>query len=287
MPGAPTISAALAAAQQPLGRIEARVLLREVLKQTDAYLLAHGDDALTATQSQQYAALVARRVAGEPVAYITGRREFHGREFVVNPSVLIPRSETELLVELALQRLPAGALSRVLDLGAGSGCIGVTIAAERPQAQVTLVDVSDAALEIARANAAQWAPVNTTLLHSDWYSAVAAECYDLIVTNPPYVAEGDAHLQQGDLRFEPRTALAAGVNGLSDLRRIIAEAPQHLRAGGWLLLEHGFDQAAACAQLLAAAELQDIFNAPDLAGIPRVSGGRWLQDFPKRALCHD
>lgn len=274
MPGAPTISAALAAAQQATDRIEARVLLREVLKQNDAYLLAHGDDTLTAEQAQQYVALVVRRVAGEPIAYITGRREFHGREFVVNPAVLIPRPETELLVELALQRLPAGAPQRVLDLGAGSGCIGITIAAERPQAQVTLVDASEAALQVARANAVQWATGNTTLLHSDWYSVIAAERYDLIVANPPYVADGDAHLQQGDLRFEPRSALASGVDGLSDLQQIIARAPQHLRAGGWLLLEHGFDQAVACAWLLEAAGFQDVFNAPDLAGLPRVSGGR-------------
>ena len=277
MPVAPTIREALEAAQQATDRIEARVLLREVLNQSDAWLLAHGDDPLTAAQAQQYVALVVRRVAGEPIAYITGRREFHGREFVVSPAVLIPRPETELLVELALQHLPAGASSRVLDLGAGSGCIGVTIAAERSKAQVTLVDASEAALEIARANAVQWAPGNTTLLHSDWYSAVAGECYDLIVANPPYVAEGDAHLQQGDLRFEPRSALASGADGLSDLQRIIARAPQHLRAGGWLLLEHGFDQALACAWLLEAAGFQDVFNAPDLASVPRVSGGR-LQD---------
>lgn len=274
MPGAPTIREALDAAQQVTDRIEARVLLREVLKQNDAYLLAHGDDTLSAEQAQQYVALVVRRVAGEPVAYITGRREFFGREFAVNPSVLIPRPETELLVELALQRLPAGAPGRVLDLGTGSACIGITIAAERPQAQITLVDASEDALEIARANAAQWAPSNTRVLHSDWYSAVTAERYDLIVANPPYVADGDAHLQQGDLRFEPRSALASGVDGLNDLQRIIARAPQHLRAGGWLLLEHGFDQAVACAWLLEAAGFQEVFNAPDLAGLPRVSGGR-------------
>lgn len=277
MPGAPTIREALDAAQQATSRIEARVLLREVLHQSDVHFLAHDDELLTAEQAQQYVGLIVRRVAGEPIAYITGRREFHGREFKVTPSVLIPRPETELLVELALLRLPAGTPARVLDLGAGSGCIGVTIAAERPLVQVTLVDASEAALEIARANAEQWAPANTTLLHSDWYSAVGEERYDLIVANPPYIPDGDAHLQQGDLRFEPHTALVAGVDGLNDLQRIIAQAPQHLLAGGWLLLEHGFDQAVACAWLLEAAGFQDHFNAPDLAGIPRVSGGR-LQD---------
>ena len=274
MPGAPTIREALDAAQQATSRMEARVLLREVLNQSDAWLLAHDDELLTADQAQQYVALVVRRVAGEPIAYITGRREFYGREFKVTPVVLIPRPETELLVELALQRLPGGAPAHVLDLGAGSGCIGITIAAERPQAQVTLVDASKDALEIAQVNARQWAPANTTLLHSDWYSAIGEERYDLIVANPPYVADGDAHLQQGDLRFEPHSALAAGVDGLSDLQRIIARAPQHLRAGGWLLLEHGFDQVVACAWLLEAAGFEDVFNAPDLAGMPRVSGGR-------------
>lgn len=274
MPGAPTIREALDAAQQATSRTEARVLLRQVLQQSDAWLLAHDDELMTTDQAQQYVALVVRRVAGEPIAYITGRREFYGREFQVTPAVLIPRPETELLVELALQRLPAGASARVLDLGTGSGCIGITLAAERPQAQVTLVDVSKDALEIAQTNAGRWAPVNTRLLHSDWYSAIADEPYGLIVANPPYIAEGDAHLQQGDLRFEPHTALAAGVDGLNDLQRIIARAPQHLRTEGWLLLEHGHDQAVACAWLLEAAGFQDVFNAPDLAGVPRVSGGR-------------
>ena len=274
MSAAMTIASALAAAQAAIGRIEARVLLREVLQQNDAWLLARGDVALTATQLQQLTAQVARRVAGVPIAYITGRREFYGRDFSVTPAVLIPRPETELLVELALQQVPDAASCRVLDLGAGSGCIGITIAAERPQAQVILIDGSAAALEIVRVNAAQWAPANTTILHSDWYAAIGAERYDLIVSNPPYVADGDAHLQQGDLRYEPSSALTAGSDGLRDLRAIIAQAPQYLRAGGWLLLEHGFDQAEDCAQLLAAAGLQEIFNAPDLAGIPRVSGGR-------------
>lgn len=273
MPGAPTIREALDAARQATDRIEARVLLREVLNQSDAYMLAHDGDLLTPEQARQYVALVVRRVAGEPIAYITGRREFRGREFRVAPAVLIPRPETELLVDLALQRLPADVPCSVLDLGTGSGCIGITIAAERPRAGVTLIDVSEAALEIARANAAQWAPGNTRLLCSDWFDRVSENRFDLIVANPPYVAEEDEHLAQGDLRFEPRTALAAGSDGMLDLSRIIARAPQHLQAGGWLLLEHGYDQAAACGQLLAAAGFVDVFNAQDLAGVPRVSGG--------------
>lgn len=279
-----TIAASLASAHSAIGRIEARVLLRDMLQRDDAYVLAHGNEELSAAHAQQYAALVTRRIAGEPIAYITGHREFYGRDFAVTPAVLIPRHETELLIEMTLQRMSASTTYRVLDLGAGSGCIGVTIAAERLQSQVSLVDVSDTALEIARANAAHWAPANTTLLRSDWYSAIAAERYDLIIANPPYVADGDAHLRQGDLRFEPQSALAAGADGLDDIRRIVAGAPAHLTPGGWLLFEHGHDQAAACAQLLAKAEFQEILIAPDLAGMPRVSGGRWPLDFPKRML---
>ncbi len=277
-----TIAAALAEAQQVIGRFEARVLLRHVLRCDEAWLIAHGDDDLTAAPFAVFGALIARRAAGEPVAYLTGHRELYGREFVVTPAVLIPRPETELLVELALQRLPVGAPCRVLDLGAGSGCIGVTLATERPQAQVTLVDTSEAALEIARANAARWAPANATVLRSDWYTAIAAEHYDLIVSNPPYVADGDPHLAQGDLRFEPQSALVGGADGLDDIRRIVSGAPAHLVPGGWLLFEHGHDQAAACAQMLAAAGFQDITTAPDLAGIPRVSGGRWMRGFHAR-----
>ncbi|MBX3665316.1 MAG: peptide chain release factor N(5)-glutamine methyltransferase [Burkholderiales bacterium] len=274
MPAAPTIREALDAARQATDRIEARMLLREVLQQPDAYLLAHDDAPLTAAQARQYVGLVARRASGEPVAYITGRREFHGREFRVTPAVLIPRPETELLVELALRRLPAGAAQRVLDLGAGSGCIGVTIAAERPQARVTLVDASAEALAVARANAARWAPANTALRHGDWYSPVAGECYDLIVANPPYVADGDAHLAQGDLRFEPRAALVSGADGLDAIRHIVSAAQRHLLPGGWLLLEHGYDQAGACAELLRTAGFTGLLAECDLAGIVRVSGGR-------------
>lgn len=268
-----TIAAALAEAQQAIGRLEARVLLRHVLRCDEAFLIAHGDDELTVAQSADFGRLIARRAAGEPVAYLTGSREFYGREFAVTPAVLIPRPDTELLIELALQRLPANG-GQVLDLGTGSGCIGVTIAAERPQARVTLVDASADALDIARLNAHRHAAANTNLMLSDWYAALADEQYDLIVSNPPYIAVGDAHLQQGDLRFEPRAALAAGTDGLDDIRRIVAEAPSHLVAGGWLLCEHGHDQADTCTALLQQAGFVDVFFARDLAGIRRVSGGR-------------
>ncbi len=272
MPVAPTIREALAAAQQAAGRSEARMLLRQVLGCEEAWLIAHGEAVLTTAQAEHYRQLCARRARGEPIAYITGSREFYGREFAVAPYVLIPRHETELLVELALQRLPQGA--HVLDLGAGSGCVGVTLAAERPDLSVKLIDDSVDALEVARINARRWAPANTALLLSDWYGALGDTRYDCIVSNPPYVAADDAHLARGDLRFEPQSALTAGVDGLDAVRRIIKGAPARLQPGGWLLLEHGFDQAAACGQLLAAVGLREIFSAPDLAGVPRVSGGR-------------
>ncbi len=265
------MAALLAAAQAIIGRGEARLLLRQVLGCDEAWLIAHGEVLLSAAHAEQYHRLCARRGAGEPIAYITGSREFYGREFAVSPAVLIPRPETELLVELALQRLPQGA--RVLDLGTGSGCIGITLAAERADLQVLLVDVSAAALDVACGNTQRWAPANTTLLASHWYAALGGERYDLIIANPPYIAEGDAHLAQGDLRFEPRSALAAGGDGLSDIRHIIAGARQHLQPGGWLLFEHGYDQAPACAALLEAAGFHERVAERDLAGIIRVSGG--------------
>lgn len=272
MSSALTVTALLAEARAVIDRSDARVLLRHALGCDDAWLIAHGDDAVAPEQAEAFGRSLARRAQGEPVAYITGTREFHGRDFAVNPAVLIPRPETEMLVELALQRAPRG--GRVLDLGAGSGCIGVTLAAERPDLQLTLVDVSPEALDVARLNAHRWAPANTTLLASDWLAALAGQRFDLIVSNPPYVADGDAHLAQGDLRFEPRTALASGGDGLDAIRRIVAAAPAHLVPGGWLLIEHGYDQHAACTSLLESAGYRAVFSARDLAGILRVSGGQ-------------
>lgn len=272
MVSAPILAPLLAEAQAAIGRSEARVLLRQVLGCDEAWLIAHGEAPLSAAQAAQYRALCARRSAGEPVAYITGTREFFGRGFAVNAAVLIPRPETELLVECALERLPQGA--GVLDLGTGSGCIGVTLAAERADLQVLLADASPEALDTARRNAQRWAPANTALLLSDWFSAVGDARFDLIVSNPPYVAAEDPHLARGDLRFEPRTALASGADGLDDIRRIVAGATDHLAPGGWLLFEHGHDQQAACTALLAQSGFRERFCARDLAGIPRVSGGR-------------
>lgn len=271
-----TIGTLLAEAQAVIGRSEARLLLRHQLQRDVAWLIAHGEEVCTDGDVQNLRAQVARRVAGEPVAYITGKREFYGREFAVGPAVLIPRPETEMLVELALQRLPRG--GAVLDLGTGSGCIGVTLAAERPDLRVTLVDASAEALDVARANARRWAPANTTLLASDWFAALSGQRFDLVASNPPYIATGDAHLAQGDLHFEPRAALVAGEDGLADIRRIVASAPEHLAPGGWLLFEHGYDQHAASTALLQQTGYREVFSARDLAGILRVSGGRMAED---------
>lgn len=267
----PTVQALLR--HSGIDAVDARVLLMHVLAVNRAWLLGHGDDVVSDAAARAFAALAARRQVGEPVAYLTGRREFYGLDFDVSPAVLIPRPETELLVDLALERLPsAGA---VLDLGAGSGAIAVSIGQQRPDANVTAIDISPAALEVARRNAAQHAP-KLRLLQSDWYAALAPdEHFDVIVSNPPYIVAGDAHLDQGDLRFEPLAALTDHGDGLGHIRRIVSGAGDHLRAGGWLLFEHGYDQAAACRNLLAAGGWRQVQSWQDLAGIERVSGGVW------------
>lgn len=259
-----------ARASIPVG--EARRLLRRALGVSYAELAAHPDRPLTAEESERFDVLVARRAQGEPVAYLLGEAEFYSLEFRVTPDVLIPRPETELLVDIALEKM-VGRACRVLDLGTGSGCVAVTLAKHLPQAQVTAVDVSPAALEVARSNAARHGAA-LRLVQGDWFSALNDERFDLIVSNPPYVAERDEHLAQGDLRFEPRHALASGHDGLDAIRRIVAVAPRHLEPGGWLFFEHGYDQAAAVEALLAQAGFVQIEHRADLAGIPRVAGGR-------------
>ena len=252
-------------------RSETQTLLQHALNVNRAYLLAHPEQELDAAQTAAYRALLQRRLAGEPIAYILGEREFFGLKFKVSLATLIPRPETELLVYLALRHLPQG--GRVLDLGSGSGAIALSIAHAHPDAEVTVVDASIEALAVARENARRLNIVNTRFVQSDWFARLAGERFDLIVSNPPYIADGDAHLAQGDLRYEPRSALASGADGLDDLRRIIGGANAHLTAGGWLLLEHGYDQAAAVRDLLLSAGLDGVFSATDLAGIERVSGG--------------
>lgn len=260
-------------------RLEVQCLLQHALGVSRAYLLAHPEQTLNEDQQQAYSALLERRVGGIPMAYLLGEREFFGLNFKVTPDTLIPRPETELLVELALARLPAhpgvgGAPLRVLDLGTGSGAVALSIAHNRPDVEVIAVDTSEAALSVARENGQRLGVGNVRFLCSDWFRALGAARFALIVSNPPYIAAGDVHLSQGDLRFEPPSALVSGADGLQAIRRLVREAPRYLLAGGWLLLEHGYDQAFAVRTLLENESFVDMFSANDLAGIARVSGGR-------------
>jgi len=256
----------------PLDPLENRILLCHALRLTRVQLITQSERRLDQAESDALKALFARRLRGEPIAYIVGLREFYGLDFRVTPDVLIPRPDTELLVELAMERLPTG--GALLDMGTGSGAIAVSIAHSRPDAVVTALDASAAALAIARENAAAH-QARVTLLESDWYGALAKDQrFAVIASNPPYIVEGDVHLSQGDLRFEPVDALTDHGDGLSDLRTIIDGAPAHLLPQGWLLLEHGYDQAAAVRALLAGTGFTDVQSWRDLAGIERVSGGR-------------
>ncbi len=255
----------------PLAPLENRILLCHALGLTRVGLITQSERLLTEAEAHVLARLVARRLAGEPIAYIVGKREFFGLDFCVSDAVLIPRPDTELLVELALEKLAPGA--RVLDLGTGSGAIAVALAHTRPDADVSALDVSAAALDVARANAAAHG-AKVRFLRSDWYGAVQGERFDLIVSNPPYIAAGDVHLLQGDLRFEPVGALTDHADGLTALRAIVGGAGAHLVPGSWLLLEHGYDQAAQVRDLLRAAGYVDVQSWRDLGGIERVSGAR-------------
>jgi len=261
----------------PLDALENRILLCHALDLTRVGLITQSERTITADEAITLNALVARRVNGEPIAYIVGRREFFGLDFAVNDAVLIPRPDTELIVELALERLPHN--GRVLDMGTGSGAIAVAIAHTRTDAQVTALDVSAAALDVARANAAG-NHASVRFLQSDWFDAVGNERFDLIVSNPPYIAAGDAHLAQGDLRFEPVGALTDHADGLAALRIIIQGATAHLQHDHWLLLEHGYDQAAAVRALLQDAGYGDVQSWRDLAGIERTTGGRAPKETP-------
>ena len=255
-------------------RIEIQCLLQHVLNVPRAWLLAHSEHYPNETEQTHYHELLQRRLRGEPVAYLLGEREFFGLMFKVTPATLIPRPETELLVELALPRIPQQGLCRVLDLGTGSGAIALALAHARPDVEVLGCDASTTALAVAHANAQQLAIANAAFIHSDWFEALAAQKFNIIVSNPPYIAAGDPHLARGDVRFEPISALVSGGDGLHDIRHIAAHAPDYLEPGGWLLLEHGYDQAAQVRELLQQAGFDDVFSACDLAGIERVSGGR-------------
>ena len=268
---------------------EAQMLFAHVLGVSRASVIAHSERTLDVVQECLADQLLARRAAGEPIAYLIGLREFYGRDFLVSPATLIPRPETELIVEQALARLsghclpvtPVGigstsidASPSVLDLGTGSGAIAVSIALERPNIAVVATDFSSDALTVAAENARRLNAI-VEFVESNWYQDLAGRKFDLIVSNPPYVAGNDVHLSQGDLRFEPQTALTdKSPDGLASIRAIVFGAPPHLKAGGWLLFEHGYDQSDACSELLLKAGFVNLTSVNDLAGIARVAGGQ-------------
>lgn len=251
-------------------RLEARVLAAFAWNVAPTWLIAHDTDELTAEQSTAFYTLLARRLAGEPIAYLTGVREFFGRPFRVTPDVLIPRPDTELLVERALACLPPNQPADVLDLGTGSGCIAISLALERPLARVVAVDQSTAALAIARQNA-QALGAQIEFVHSQWFDALHGRRFNIIVSNPPYIPAHDPHLQHGDVRFEPRQALVAGPSGLDDLITLVQQAAAHLLPAGTMLLEHGYDQGPAVQDLLRHAGYPAPQTWHDLAGHPRVT----------------
>lgn len=271
-----TAAARLHAAGSSSPRADAEYLLKHVLKKDLFWLRVHEEVRLAEPDEQRFNELLRRRLHGEPVAYITGTRGFWSLDLQVNTSTLIPRPETELLVEFALEKLPLDQPLRVLDLGTGSGAIALAVKTERPVSTVTAVDASQPALDVAAANADRL-ELDIELLHSDWFSALQGRQFDLLLANPPYIAPDDAHVGQGDLRFEPLSALVASDAGLRDIRRIVAAAPAHLAGDGWLALEHGYDQGAAVRALLEEGGFTDVATRVDTGGQERVSCGRRLE----------
>lgn len=258
-------------ARKTLPRLELSLLLSLVVGQSRAWLMAHDDQTLSELEETRFLALESRRLAGEPVAYLLGRREFMGHEFLVSPAVLIPRPETEVLVEAVLAGLSPLSSPDILDLGTGSGAIAVSLALARPKARVLAIDISDDALSVAQTNAITLG-AKVRFLQGRWFAPLGVnDQFDIIVSNPPYVRPGDPHLHQGDLRFEPTVALTDGVDGLDAYRQIIGGAPRHLRPEGRIWLEHGYDQSAAVSALLAASGFFEIKTLKDLAGHPRVT----------------
>lgn len=271
-----SIGTAWRAASQRIDRLDARLLLERVATCSHTDLIARPEMAITPAQQGEYETLVTRRAAGEPLAYLLGSASFFGLEFVVSPAVLIPRPDTEVLVEIALEKAAVFATPNLVDLGTGSGIVAVSLAYACPVAKVTAVDISAAALEVARGNASRHA-AQVEFLAGSWYSPLGERCFDMIVSNPPYVQDGDPHLRQNGLPFEPQGALTDGVaggDGLACIREIVAGAPSHLLPGGWLLIEHGYDQATRVRDLLLARGFSDVASWRDLAGIERVSGAR-------------
>lgn len=264
----------LHAARQDIDATDAVWLLMHVAGVSRTWLFTHGDAPAAPSLAKRYRGLVARRAAGEPVAYLTGRRGFWRFELEVTPATLIPRAETERLVELALERLPADRPLELADLGTGSGAIALALATERPAARVAATDASAEALAVARRNAASLGLSNVEFHAGDWCAALPARAYDLIASNPPYIADRDPHLEEGDLRFEPATALASGPDGLAAIRQIAREATAHLAPGGWLLVEHGWEQGAPVRAIFEGAGYVEVDTAVDLEQRDRVTLGR-------------
>jgi release factor glutamine methyltransferase len=262
---------------------ETNLLMQHVLNANRAWLISHELEELTQQQVKAFEALISQRLAGTPIAYILGEREFYGLKLKVTVDTLIPRPDTETLVEAAVARIASARselaerhVYKILDLGTGSGAIALAIAKNYPQTQVTAVDASEGALKVAQENAQNLNIQNVSFILSNWFDALTHQRFDMIVSNPPYIENNDPHLSQGDLRFEPISALASGSDGLDDIRRIISKAKQHLNTKGWLMFEHGYKQAPAVAELLKQAEFSEIQHVQDLAGIDRVTIAQYL-----------
>ena len=262
----------LSASESP--KRDAEILLEFVTGKARTYLLAFGETQLSAEQEVQLATLLARRKTGEPVAHLVGEREFWSLPLYVSPATLIPRPDTECLVEQALSRLPAQAC-RILDLGTGTGAIALALASERPDCEVTAVDVMPDAVALAQRNVARLGFPNVTVLQSSWFSALDNRTFGMIVSNPPYIDEHDPHLTQGDVRFEPLTALVAANEGLADIVHIVTTSRQHLLPGGWLLVEHGWTQGDAVRDVFIAAGYRAVETCRDYGGNDRLTLGQW------------
>lgn len=263
-------------APDPLARMESEMLLCHTLDVSRAFLYSNPDIDVPMKRRADFLALVLRRCQGEPMAYLTGKREFWSLELNVGPDVLIPRPETELLVELALERIPQGCNWRIADLGTGSGAIALAIASERPACEVLASDLSEAALVIARENARRLGIGSVKFCQGSWLEPLSGS-FQLIVSNPPYVDKDDPHLQQGDCRYEPKMALSPGIDGLAAIREISRQSIEKLGAGGWLLTEHGHDQGAEVRDLLRQSGFQSVNTHADLAGLERVSEGQFTR----------
>jgi release factor glutamine methyltransferase len=270
----PRLDFLLRSASGRIDPVDAAVLLAHVLGRQRSWLHAHGEDAVAEVDAMRYRELLARREAGVPVAYLTGSRGFWRFDLQVTPDTLVPRAETELLVELALERLPADRPLRIADRGTGSGAIALALASERPRSRVVATDASAAALAVARRNAEALVVGNVEFREGDWLAPLAGERFELIASNPPYIALGDPHLGEGDLRFEPAGALSSGDDGLDAIRAIVSAAPAHLVAGGWLLLEHGWEQGDAVRGLMERAGFSAVATGRDLEQRERVTCGR-------------